>query len=175
MKRRHELSDVEWEFVRPLLPRRCGGRRKRLGDRTVLNGTVWKFRTGVGWRDVPERYGPWATPHTRFRRWALDGAFDRMLRAAQAKAKTRPGASTGWCRSTARLSGLTSTPPGREKKGGQFRARTPLGRTDQQDPLGLMPHASLFPCPARPAHGRGEALMGFPSLVRTSSTPFRHP
>ncbi|MBL3669400.1 transposase [Streptomyces sp. M2CJ-2] len=35
---------------------------------------------------MPERYGPWATLHTRFRRWAADGTFERMLRAAQAKA-----------------------------------------------------------------------------------------
>ncbi|MFC8957530.1 IS5 family transposase [Streptomyces sp. NPDC057101] len=82
---RHELSDAEWEFVRPLLPVSLRG-RKRLDDRRVLNGIVWKFRTGVAWRDVPERYGPWATLHTRFRRWAADGTFDRMLRAAQAKA-----------------------------------------------------------------------------------------
>ncbi|MFE6382399.1 IS5 family transposase [Streptomyces roseolus] len=83
--RRHELSDAEWEFVRPLLPESSRG-RKRLDDRRVLNGIVWKFRTGTAWRDVPERYGPWATLHTRFRRWAMDGTFDRMLRAAQAKA-----------------------------------------------------------------------------------------
>ncbi|MFC8655258.1 transposase [Streptomyces parvus] len=85
MIRRHELSDIEWEFVRPLLPESSRG-RKRLDDRRVLNGIVWKFRTGTAWRDVPERYGPWATLHTRFRRWAADGTFDRMLRAAQAKA-----------------------------------------------------------------------------------------
>ncbi|WP_432140190.1 IS5 family transposase [Streptomyces sp. bgisy154] len=83
--RRHELSDAEWEFVRPLLPVPLRGRR-RLDDRRVLNGIVWKFRTGTAWRDVPERYGPWQTLHTRFRRWALDGTFERMLRAAQAKA-----------------------------------------------------------------------------------------
>ncbi|WTA94877.1 IS5 family transposase (plasmid) [Streptomyces cyaneofuscatus] len=83
--RRHELSDAEWEFVRPLLPESSRG-RKRLDDRRVLNGIVWKFRTGTAWRDVPERYGPWATLHTRFRRWAVDGTFDRMLRDAQAKA-----------------------------------------------------------------------------------------
>nr|WP_234010749.1 IS5 family transposase [Streptomyces sp. SPB074] len=83
--RRHELSDAEWEFVRPLLPESSRG-RKRLDDRRVLNGIVWKFRTGTAWRDVPERYGPWATLHTRFRRWAMDGTFERMLRAAQAKA-----------------------------------------------------------------------------------------
>lgn len=50
----------------------------------VLNGIVWKFRTGVPWRDV--RYGPWTSLHTRFRRRASDGTFDRMLQAAQAKA-----------------------------------------------------------------------------------------
>lgn len=85
MIRRHELSDAEWAFVQPLLPRSERGRR-RLDDRTVLNGIVWKFRTGTAWRDVPERYGSWATLHTRFRRWAKDGTFERMLRAAQAKA-----------------------------------------------------------------------------------------
>ncbi|ALM43639.1 transposase (plasmid) [Streptomyces sp. FR-008] len=52
----------------------------------MLNGIVWKFRTGTAWRDVPERYGPWQSLHTRFRRWALDGTFERMLRAAQARA-----------------------------------------------------------------------------------------
>ncbi|WP_375165212.1 transposase [Streptomyces sp.] len=62
--RRHELSDAGWEFVRPLLPVSLRG-CKRLDDRRVLNGIVWKFRTGVAWRDVPERYGPWATLHTR--------------------------------------------------------------------------------------------------------------
>nr|WP_240512507.1 IS5 family transposase [Streptomyces griseoruber] len=83
--RRHELCDAEWEFVRPLLPASLRG-RKRLDDRRVLNGIVWKFRTGTAWRDVPERYGSWATLHTRFRRWAADGTFERMLRAAQAQA-----------------------------------------------------------------------------------------
>ncbi len=85
MIRRHELSDAEWDFVRPLLPEPSGG-RKRLDDRTVLNGIVRKFRTGSAWRDVPKRCGPWATLHTRFRRWALDGTFERMLRSAQAQA-----------------------------------------------------------------------------------------
>ncbi|MFB7234754.1 transposase [Streptomyces sp. NPDC056269] len=61
-------------------------RRKRLDDRRILSGIVWKFRTGTAWRDVPERCGPWATLHTGFRRWAADGTFDRMLRSAQAKA-----------------------------------------------------------------------------------------
>ncbi len=83
--RRHELSAAEREFVRPLLPVSSRG-RKRLDERRGLNGIMWKFRTGTAWRDVPERYGPWATLHTRFRRWATDGTFERMLRAAQVRA-----------------------------------------------------------------------------------------
>lgn len=68
-----------------MLPESLRG-RKRLDDRRVLNGIVWKFRPGTAWRDVPERYGPWATLPTRSRRWAADGTFDRMLRAVQAEA-----------------------------------------------------------------------------------------
>ncbi|KOV02673.1 transposase [Streptomyces sp. XY533] len=79
------MSDAEWDLIRPLLPRPALG-RPRLDDRMVLNGIVWKFRTGVPWRDVPERYGPWTSLHTRFRRWAADGTFERMLQTAQAQA-----------------------------------------------------------------------------------------
>lgn len=50
------MSDGEWAFVESLLPR-CERGSRRLGDRTVLNGIVWKFRTGTAWRDVPEWYG----------------------------------------------------------------------------------------------------------------------
>lgn len=66
--------------------------RPRLDDRTGLNGIVWKFRAGEAWRDVPERYGPWASLHARFRRWAADGTFDRMLQTPLGTdADTRPG------------------------------------------------------------------------------------
>ncbi len=57
----------------------------------MLDGIVWKFRTGTAWQDVPERCGPWDTLHTRFRRWALGGTFERMLQAAQASADVAGG------------------------------------------------------------------------------------
>ncbi|MEU3956007.1 transposase [Streptomyces achromogenes] len=69
---RHELSDPEREVVRPLLPVRSRD-RMRWDDRTVLDGLVWTFRTGVARREVPERYGPGARLHTGFRRWADEG------------------------------------------------------------------------------------------------------
>ena len=83
--RRHELTDAEWDKLKELLPAGRKG-RPREDDRRILNGIVWKFRTGSAWRDVPERYGSWQTLYTRFRRWALDGTFSAMLAAVQAEA-----------------------------------------------------------------------------------------
>ena len=55
-------------------------------DRQVINGMVYKIRTGISWRDLPERYGPCKTAYTRFRRYALDGVFTRALQQIQARA-----------------------------------------------------------------------------------------
>ncbi|MGZ3101424.1 IS5 family transposase [Streptomyces sp. H72] len=83
--RRHELTDAEWELLAPLIPRAATG-RPRASDRQVINGMVYKIRTGISWRDLPERYGPWKTVYTRFRRYALDGVFARALQQVQAEA-----------------------------------------------------------------------------------------
>lgn len=55
-------------------------------DRQVVNGMVYKIRTGISRRDLPERHGPWKTVYTRFRRYALDGVFTRALQQIQARA-----------------------------------------------------------------------------------------
>ncbi|MFF8882610.1 transposase [Streptomyces flaveolus] len=61
-------------------------RPARVADRQVSNGMVCKIRTGISWRDLPERYGPWQTVYPRFRRYALDGVFTRALQQIQAQA-----------------------------------------------------------------------------------------
>ncbi|MEU3343043.1 IS5 family transposase [Streptomyces sp. NPDC006668] len=83
--RRHELTDQEWELLAPLIPRAAVG-RPRMEDRQVINGMVCKIRTGISWRDLPERYGPRKAVYTRFRRYALDGVFTQALQQIQAHA-----------------------------------------------------------------------------------------
>ncbi len=85
MRRRHELTETEWARLQPLLPPRKAG-KPRQDDRRILNGIVWKLATGAPWRDLPERYGPWQTAYTRFRRWTLAGVWDRLLAAVQRQA-----------------------------------------------------------------------------------------
>ncbi len=87
MGRRHELTDDRWARLEPLLPpaRPATGRPNK-DHRTVVNGILWRLKTGAPWRDLPERYGPWQTVYSRFRRWQRAGVWARVLAALQAEA-----------------------------------------------------------------------------------------
>jgi transposase len=66
---RGELTDTAWSSIEALPPR-SGARGGQWRDhRTVINGILWKLRTGAPWRDLPERYGPWQTCADRLYRW----------------------------------------------------------------------------------------------------------
>jgi len=84
---RHELSDEQWARLAPLLPpaRPVTGRPNK-DHRTIVNAILWRLTTGVPWRDLPERYGPWQTAYSRFRRWQQAGVWERVLAALQAEA-----------------------------------------------------------------------------------------
>jgi transposase len=83
MVRRHELTDAAWARIAPLLPADPRRGQKWRDHRTVLNGILWKLSTGVPWRDVPGRYGPWQTLHARLLRWQRDGTWARLLAGVQ--------------------------------------------------------------------------------------------
>src|SRR5512135_2959750 len=85
---RCDLTDVQWDQLRPLLPLekpRTG--RPNHDHRRILNGILWVHRTGAPWRDLPERYGPVGTVSSRFYRWRQAGVWERLLATLQAAAE----------------------------------------------------------------------------------------
>ena len=81
---RGDLTNAEWERLQPLLPR-GGARGGRWSEhRKVINGVLFRVRTGVPWRDLPERFGPWETVYKRHRRWSADGTWQLLLAQVQA-------------------------------------------------------------------------------------------
>ncbi|GAA3112654.1 hypothetical protein GCM10010464_89150 [Pseudonocardia yunnanensis] len=40
---------------------------------------LFKAKTGVAWRDLPERYGPWKTVYNRFWRWSRNGTLTGLV------------------------------------------------------------------------------------------------
>ncbi len=81
---------MQWAALAPHLPpQRAATGRPAKDHRTVVEGILWRLRTGAPWRDLPERYGPWQSVYTRFRRWQRAGVWARVLAALQAEADAR--------------------------------------------------------------------------------------
>ena len=90
MAGRHELTDEQFARLAPLLPpERPATGRPNHDHRRIINGILWRLRTGAPWRDVPARYGKWDTIYSRFRRWQRAGVWQRVLAALQAEADAR--------------------------------------------------------------------------------------
>ena len=84
MHARHDLTDEEWALLAPLLPDQRRRRARPWKDhRQVVNGVLWRTRTGSPWRDLPASYGCWKTVYNRHRRWSADGTWAHVLRELQ--------------------------------------------------------------------------------------------
>ncbi|MFF7816449.1 IS5 family transposase [Streptomyces sp. NPDC007945] len=120
---RGDLTNAEWVRLEPHLPA-AGRRGGRWSDhRQVVNGILFRVRTGVPWRDLPERYGSWKTVYERHRRWSADGTWDRILRAVQADTDmagrldwSMVGVDSTTCRAHQHAAGARKTTPKVPKK-----------------------------------------------------------
>jgi transposase len=75
-----EVSDGEWEMIKPFLPpmSRVGG--PRADDRMVLNGILYVLTTGCRWCDMPVKYGSYKTAWRRLKRWEEMGVWDSIFK-----------------------------------------------------------------------------------------------
>lgn len=107
--------------------------------RRVINGILFRQRTGLPWRDLPPCFGSWKTVHDRHRRWSADGTWERILRAVQADADTEGridwsmvSVDSTTCRAhqhAARASTRAPKIPGRRRTPERHRPDEALGRS----------------------------------------------
>lgn len=83
---RGDLSNEEWARLKPHLPKSAKRGGRWVNHRRVINGILYRNRTGVPWRDLPARFGKWKTVYERHRRWSADGTWDRLFAAVLADA-----------------------------------------------------------------------------------------
>ena len=76
---RHELTDAQWKKIESLLPVNGKPGGQWADHRTIISGVLYRARTGVPWRDLPERFGSWQTVYERHRRWSADGMWKMIL------------------------------------------------------------------------------------------------
>ena len=77
---RHALRDDQWIRIKDFLP----GRKGHVGgtaanNRLFVDAVIFRYRTGVSWRDLPDRFGNGIAVHRRYRRWCVSGVFTRVF------------------------------------------------------------------------------------------------
>lgn len=81
MARYSALRDDQWERIKMRLP----GRKETVGvtardHRLFVEAVLYRYRTGIPWRDLPERFGSWKAVHTRLSRWAEKGVWEKVFK-----------------------------------------------------------------------------------------------
>jgi transposase len=79
--RRYGLRDDQWDRIKDLLPGREGyvGATAK-NNRLFVEAVLYRYRAGIPWRDLPERFRDWKQVHTRHTRWATGGVWERVFK-----------------------------------------------------------------------------------------------
>ena len=81
MGRRHALRDDQWERIKDMLPGRAGHVGVTARDnRLFVEAVLYRYRAGIPWRDLPERFGDFRVVHLRHSRWSKSGVWERIFK-----------------------------------------------------------------------------------------------
>jgi putative transposase len=87
-----DLSEDEWGCIGPHLPGPTRRGRPRLhGLRAILDAVFYVLKSGCSWRMLPRDFPPWKSVYDWFRRWRIDGTFERLNAALRELLRTRSG------------------------------------------------------------------------------------
>ena len=87
-----DLSDAQWALIEALIPAATpGGRPRSVDVREVVDAVLYLLRTGCSWRRLPHEFPPWGTVHYYYRRWRLDGTWDRIHDRLRERVRAKAG------------------------------------------------------------------------------------
>lgn len=79
--RRYALRDDQWDRIHTLLPGKAGDVGVTAKDnRLFVEAVLYRYRAGIPWRDLPERFGDYRVIHTRHMRWSRKGVWERVFK-----------------------------------------------------------------------------------------------
>ena len=95
---RHRLTDKQWELIEDVFPEPAATGRPPADCRLMMDGILWRLRTGSPWRDLPQEFGPWVTVYKHFDQWNSDGTLDEIKRILLRRIVDQEGLDTDlWC------------------------------------------------------------------------------
>ena len=85
-----DLSDAEWSYIEPHLPLpKEHGRPRIYSLREILDAIFYVLRSGCQWRLLPHDFPRWPTVYHYFRKWRIDGTWERVNRALRERLRVR--------------------------------------------------------------------------------------
>ena len=88
-----DMSDSEWEIIKPLVVESKRGRPREYDIRSVLNGIFYVNRTGCQWRYLPAHYPQWDTCYGYFSRFSKKGIWEKIMDRLRDYARLTEGKS----------------------------------------------------------------------------------
>ena len=87
-----DLTDAEWEILKPLIPlAKPGGRPRTVNLREILNGIFYILRGGCSWRMMPHDFPPRQTVSDYFRAWRREGVWAKMNQILREQVRRQEG------------------------------------------------------------------------------------
>ena len=87
-----DLTDQQWQIIKPLIPRaKPGGRKRSVNMREILNGAFYVVKSGCDWRMLPHDLPNWKTVHFYFSAWKKDGTWQDIHETLRDKVRRKAG------------------------------------------------------------------------------------
>jgi putative transposase len=87
-----DLSDAEFRHIEPYLPAANQRGRPRIhAPREILDAIFYVLKSGCPWRLLPREFPPWRSVYHWFRRWRIDGTWERLNTALRERVRERVG------------------------------------------------------------------------------------
>lgn len=97
-KYKTDLTVKQWEILKPLIPpAKHGGRPRKHNMKSVIDAILYKVKTGCHWYLLPNDYPPYKTVFDYFRRWSLDGTWEKLHNEIRSLARKKKKKRASFC------------------------------------------------------------------------------
>src|SRR6516162_10400808 len=87
-----DVTDEEWELIKPqIAPAKRGGRKRAVDEREIVNAIMYVLSTGCQWRALPKDFPPTSRVWHYLDLWSYDGTLERIHDELYVKCREKAG------------------------------------------------------------------------------------
>ena len=84
-----DLTDKEWEIIKPLLPNKKRTKPSKWSKRAILNGVFYQLKNGCNWGDLPKDLPPYSTVFWHYKQWRELGVIEEIMRVLHGRVREK--------------------------------------------------------------------------------------